>query len=88
MQIDIIEGHNFVQQRTFKDKSGNDMTVYWQNGYAHLGGAFPVEIEIPLDSPADAYSLGKYKLSASSYRVSPYRKLEVNPYSISLEPLK
>lgn len=79
VKISVLDGHHQPQSR--QTKTG---VRHYQTAYAHLGGAFPVEIEIPLRGPADAHPVGDYALSPSSFRVGKYRNLELNPFELAL----
>jgi len=82
MKITIAKGHEAPISRTTQNG------IRWsQLGYAHMGGAFPQEIQIPLSSAAAAYPVGDYQLSERSFRVGKYGGLEVNPFDLILEPL-
>ena len=81
LQISIIEGHHQALSRSTKNG-----TRYYQKAYAHMGGAFPQEIEIPLRSPAEAYPVGDFSLSVSTFQVGKYKNLELNPFEVLLVP--
>lgn len=82
LKISIIEGHNQPQSRTTKNG-----VRYYQNAYAHFGGAFPQEIEVPLRSAADAFPVGDYELDIRNFRVGRFKNLEINPFELTLTPL-
>ncbi|RDL42757.1 hypothetical protein DN730_18230 [Marinomonas piezotolerans] len=81
LKISIIEGHNLPQSRN--TKSG---LRYYQEAYAHLGGAYPQQIEIPLQAPTDAKPVGEYELDLSAFRVGRFKNLELNPFDLPLIP--
>ncbi|WP_018414800.1 single-stranded DNA-binding protein [Teredinibacter turnerae] len=81
LKISIIEGHHQPQSRTTK----NGMR-YYQEGYAHMGGAFPQQIEIPLRNPAEANPVGEYTLDISTFQVGRFKNLELNPFELRLVP--
>lgn len=80
--VEIIQGHHLPDSRAVGDKQ-----FFSQRAYAHLGGAFPVEISIPLNAPVDAQPIGKYTIADSSFRVGKYNRLEINPYELKLQPV-
>ena len=82
MKISILEGHH--QARSRHTKSGER---HFQIGYAHAGGAYPVEFQIPLNNPGHVFPVGDYLLSASSFRVGKFSNLELNPFQLFLEPI-
>lgn len=81
LKISIIEGHH--RPITRETKFG---IRYSQIAYAHFGGAFPSEVEVPLESLADAKSVGDYQLSLNCFQVGKYKKLEINPFKVELIP--
>lgn len=81
LKISIIEGHHQPQSRTTKNGQR-----FYQEAYAHMGGAFPHQIEVPLRSPADARAVGDYELSLSAFQVGRYKNLEINPFELPLQP--
>ena len=82
IKIEILNGHHTVQQR--ETKNG---TRYYQRAYAHLGGAFPQEIEISLRNPVDAKPIGTYELCISSFQVGKFKNLELNPFQTNIIPI-
>jgi Helix-destabilising protein len=83
LKISIIEGHHLPQSRNTKNG-----VRYFQNAYAHMGGAFPQQIEIPLKSPADAFHIGDYTLELSCFQVGKFKNLELNPFEVRLKPIE
>jgi hypothetical protein len=83
LKISIIEGHNLPQTRNTK----NGMR-YFQNAYAHLGGAFPQQIELPLKSPVDAFPVGDFTLDLSCFQIGKFKNLELNPFEVRLKPME
>jgi hypothetical protein len=82
LKISIIEGHHQPISRTTKNG------VMWnQDGYVHLGGAYPSKMKITLESPAAAYGPGEYELSPESFRVGQYGDLEVNRFGMKMVPI-
>ena len=79
LKISIIDGHHQAQSRTTKNG-----IRYYQEAYAHLGGAFPQQIEIPLKAPADANPIGDYTLDISNFQSGKYKNLELNPFELKL----
>lgn len=81
MKISIVQGHHLPESRTTK------VGLMWsQRAYAHLGGAFPAEIKVSLQSPQDAYPVGEYELSDESFGVGQYGDLEINRFNFKLVP--
>lgn len=88
LKIEIVENANQVETRNGTNKQTGAITAFYaQYGYAHLGGAFPVKMKIPLESPAMAYPVGEYQLALESFRIGRFDSLEVNPYNIKLVPI-
>jgi len=79
LKISIIEGHHLAQSRNTKNG-----VRYFQNAYAHMGGAFPQQIELPLRNPTDAYAIGEYTLDLSAFQVGRFKNLELNPFELRL----
>jgi hypothetical protein len=79
--LEVVEGHHVVEQKLSRDNK----PYFEQKAYAHFGGAFPQEFVMRLESPANAYAIGKYIIKSESFRVNQYRKLELNPYGLVLE---
>ena len=79
LKVSIIEGHHQPQSRSTKNG-----TRYFQEGYAHLGGAYPAQIEIPLRNPADAHPVGEYTIDLSTFQVGRFKNLELNPFELRL----
>lgn len=81
LKVSIIEGHHQPQSRSTKNG-----VRYFQEAYAHLGGAFPQQIEVPLKNPADAKPVGDYTLDLSTFQVGRFKNLELNPFELRLIP--
>lgn len=81
LKISIIEGHHLPQTR-----NTSKGLRYYQNAYAHLGGAFPQQIEVPLKNPVDAFPVGDYTLELSCFQVGKFKNLELNPFEVRLKP--
>lgn len=83
MIIEILAGHN--QPLTKMNKENKP--YYQQKAYAHLGGAFPVEFLLSIQTPAEVYPVGKYTLDEQSYRVNQWGRLEISGFDMKLRPL-
>ncbi len=83
LKISIIEGHHQPQSRSTKNG-----VRYFQEAYAHLGGAFPQQIEIPLKNPTDAKPVGDYTLDLTTFQVGRFKNLELNPFEVRLIQLQ
>ena len=81
LKISIIDGHHSPQSRTTQKG-----IRYFQNAYAHMCGAFPQQIEIPLRNPVDAFQVGDYTLDLSCFQVGKFKNLELNPFEVRLKP--
>ncbi len=81
LKISIVEGHHHPKSKN--TKSG---VRHHQDAYVHLGGAYPQQIEIPLNSAAEAFAIGDYQLNLNSFRVGKYKSLELNPFELNLLP--
>lgn len=89
LKIEIDSQDCVVQSRTFPangDKPAR--TVYWQRAYMYNGGRYPVEVQIPLEEGVPANPAGEYEIHPSSFQVSRFNKIEVNPFNVVLQPLK
>lgn len=85
LDVKIIQGTNDVHSRTVTNKDTGVITTYYnQFGYVDLHEAFPIKFKIPVESPAQAYPVGDYKLAISSFRVGRFDSLEIDPYKIKL----
>lgn len=82
LKISIIDGHHQAQSRTIKDG-----VRYFQEAYAHLGGAYPQQIQISLKAPMDAKPVGEYSLDISNFQVGRFKNLELNPFELKLMPV-
>ncbi len=82
LKISIIEGHHLPQTR-----NTSKGLRYYQNAYAHLGGAFPQQIEVPLKSPVESFSVGDYTLDLSCFQVGKFKNLELSPFEIRFKPI-
>ena len=81
LKIEILKGHEQPESRTRRDSN----EISWsQKGFAHLGGAFPVEIKIPLQNASHAYSVGLYDIDTKSFRVGQYGNLELSRWELHL----
>ena len=83
MKIEIIKGHEQPISRMITTQTGQK-TIHEQTAYAHMGGAFPVEFKIPLNSHGDAYPVGEYTLHPGSFSVNRFGSLEVNRFELRL----
>lgn len=89
MHVQIIEGYQSPEKRTFKGKDGQpDVDRFTQKGFIEVGQPFPIQFSIPIDSLAQAYSVGHYELSPTCLETDKYGKLLVNPYKMILTPQK
>lgn len=89
LKVEIVKGYDSPEKRTFKGKDGQpDVERFSQKAYLHKGGAFPVEFTVPLDSLAQAYSVGFYSLDPNCIEVNKYGRLEVNAFKMSLIPAR
>lgn len=88
MKIEIIQGYDQVQSRVVPMKDGTKREMFHQSAYMHQGGAFPVMFNVPIDSPNDAYPVGEYRISASSYKLNNYNNLELDKYNLVLESVQ
>lgn len=82
LKVEIVNGHHEAKSRSTK----NGMRFY-QEAYAHLGGAFPQQIEVPLKTAADALPIGEYSLNIESFQVGRFKNLEINPFELKLSPV-
>lgn len=83
MIVEILKDYHLPITKLTRDNK--PYTV--QKAFVYLGGAFPQEIEIRVESAAHAYSVGKYTVAVESFQVNQYRKLELNNYRMRLDPL-
>ena len=84
LKIEILKGHEYPESRARRD---NQELTWSQKGFAHLGGAFPVEIKIPLENATKAYSVGVYEVDVKSFRVGQYGNLELSRWELHLTPI-
>tara|TARA_A100001391_G_scaffold68654_1_gene43887 strand:+ start:2408 stop:2710 length:303 start_codon:yes stop_codon:yes gene_type:complete len=92
MKIEILKDHAQPVQRVVNIKKGpnegQQKTITEQTAFIHLGGPYPVEFKINLDTPADAYPAGEYTMAPSCFRVNGYGSLEVNRFDFRLVAVK
>jgi hypothetical protein len=82
--IEILTGHELPESRHV-GQGEKRREIHFQRAYAHFGGAFPVEFNLPLEKPTDMYRIGKYQLSPQSFKVGQYGDLEINRFDIRLD---
>lgn len=83
--VEIFKENESVLERTIKGREGrDDMTLYNQIAFVHLGGRFPVEISLNLPD-SQYYSAGKYQFSPDSFKVGQYNRLEFDRYPTLLK---
>lgn len=74
--IEVFEDNVSVIERIIPPKGDRaEITLYQQIGFAHVGGRFPIEMNIPLAKGDAPYPKGKYHLHATSFEVGDYGKL-------------
>ena len=81
LRIEILEGHHQPFSKQVNGRNGSE-TRWYQNAYAHVGQAFPVQFRFGLNSEQNHYMPGKYTIDPSSYRVGKYGDLEINPFEV------
>ncbi len=87
LEIDALDA--MTQSRVFPANGDRPArTVYWQNAYMYNGGRYPVAVQIPLDEGVPPNPAGEYEIHPSSFQVSKYNKIEINPYNVILTPVK
>jgi hypothetical protein len=80
MNVSILEGFHLPTTKTIKEN-----TFYEQKAYADMGGAFPVEFKLPLNSPVEANPIGSdYELDPASFKINQYGNLEIDRFNIKL----
>jgi len=88
IEISSINNAHLPEARTFPARGDKPArTVYEQKAYAHIGGAFPMEFKLTHDDHKDAYGVGFYEISPSSFKSSQYGQLQLDPYGLRLVPL-
>jgi hypothetical protein len=85
INVEILKGYNDVQNRSIKTKDGSPRVLYSQKAFLDLGGAFPIEFTLSVESPALAYPVGNYQLNLSCIKVNKFGSLEIDPYNVSLD---
>jgi hypothetical protein len=83
MLVEIINGYHQPETKVTRENK----PYYVQKAFVHNGGAFPVEFEMRIESPAHAYQVGKFEIDPASFRVNQYKKLEISPFDLKLKPL-
>ncbi|MEC8225064.1 MAG: single-stranded DNA-binding protein [Pseudomonadota bacterium] len=87
MKIEIMKGYEHLTPRTINKGKENEVTVFDQKAYAHLGGPFPTEFRITHRDHNTAYPVGMYSVDDSSYRVGRWGDLELNNREMKLNPV-
>jgi hypothetical protein len=83
MHVEITSVDGSVDTNKRADGSVN----FSQKAYLHTDAAYPLPFKLSLASQADAYGVGKYKLSAGAFKTGQYGDLEINRYQMRLEKL-
>jgi hypothetical protein len=80
--IEIVNGHDRPEERTFGDRK-----VYTQKAYAYTGGAYPLEIKLSFDSLPSCLLVGKYQLLNTSFKAGKYGDLEIDRFNMQFKLL-
>ncbi|MDN5369582.1 MAG: hypothetical protein PWP74_890 [Shewanella sp.] len=87
LEIEIFPENVNTSSRTLPSKDGKPgRTMYEQTAYANLGGKFPVEMTLQLDSAAP-FAAGKYTIDPSSFIVNNFGSLELKRYGMKIVPI-
>ncbi|MCU8036855.1 MULTISPECIES: G5P family DNA-binding protein [unclassified Shewanella] len=88
LKIELDASNCKLQTRQLPPKDGKaGRNLYWQIGYMHTGGRYPVEVQIPLEEGQPAYPAGPYFVHPSSFQASKYNNPEFKPFAFTLAPL-
>lgn len=88
LQIEVFPEDTVLIERSIKangDKPAK--TFYEQVAYAYLGGKFPVQIKLPMESGQEPYAAGLYTPHSSSYVVNNFGGLELKRFGQIIQPL-
>ncbi len=88
LKIEIFQEDVTVNARNMPpkdDKPGR--TIYEQTAYAHLGGKFPVQMKLQVESPASTYPAGEYQIDSSSFTVNNFGGLELKRFGLKITPI-
>ncbi|QTE84359.1 single-stranded DNA-binding protein [Shewanella algae] len=89
LKIELIAPECNAESRTFEARDGKPArTKRWQVAWAHLGGRFPVQIQVLLEDGQPEYAPGEYQLCLSNFKVNQYQSLELGRFATKLVPLK
>ncbi|GGI93582.1 single-stranded DNA-binding protein [Shewanella gelidii] len=87
--IEVFPEHLGVKSRSMPGKDGKPgRAIHEQIAYAYLGGKFPVEMKLQVESPADAYPAGKYQIDSSSFIVNNFGGLELKRFGLTISPVE
>ncbi|MFA7254444.1 MAG: single-stranded DNA-binding protein [Patescibacteria group bacterium] len=88
LKIELDATNCKLQSRQLPAKDGKPgRNLYWQVGYMHTGGRYPIEVQIPLEEGQPAYPAGEYFMHPSSFQANAYNNPEIKKYGMVLSPL-
>ncbi|QFU22788.1 G5P family DNA-binding protein [Shewanella eurypsychrophilus] len=88
LKIEVFQEDINVNTRTMQPKDGKPgRTIYEQTAYAYLGGKFPVQMRLQVNSPAEAYLAGEYEVDNSSFIVNNFGGLELKRFGLTMSPI-
>jgi len=85
--IEIMQGDERPQSKTIRAGQPDAKTFYFHQAFAHLGGRFPVEMQLPAESNTHMIAAGKYVLAPQSFKINQYGGLEISRFDMQLIPL-
>lgn len=89
LKIEVFQEDVGVNARNMPPRDGKPgRTIYEQTAYAYLGGKFPVQMRLQVNSPAEAYLAGKYEVDNSSFIVNNFGGLELKRFGLTISPIE
>ncbi|MFB2718789.1 single-stranded DNA-binding protein [Shewanella xiamenensis] len=87
-KIEVFQEDVTVSARNMPLKDGKPgRTIYEQIAYAHLGGKFPVQMKLQVESPANVYPAGEYQIDSSSFVINNFGGLELKRFGLKIIPI-
>lgn len=88
LKIEVFQEDVTVKARNMPPKDGKPgRTIYEQTAYAHLGGKFPVQMKLQVESPANVHPAGEYHIDSSSFVINNFGSLELKRFGLTITPI-
>jgi len=81
--FEIVQGHHVPVSKKMGEKDRLQQSIYMHNGEA-----FPTKVTLTFDNAHECLPVGKYTLSASSFRTNQYDTLELDRWNLEFIPVE